>query len=142
MFVKGPRYSIGGGITNDIHLFGTTSFYDDSSQDLHYPVFLFGSDSLGRDIFSRILYGSRISLTIGLIAIIISLSIALIVGGVSGIVGGKIDWFLMRLSELFILIPGLYLILFIRSLISRSLDPGSSFMLITVILSLVSWPKR
>lgn len=139
-FVKGSSYKFMGLFNTDIHLFGTDIPYIEGNSSLMYPVFLFGSDSLGRDLFSRVLYGSRISLTIGIIAIMISLSIAVVLGGISGYYGGKTDWIIMRISELFILIPGLYLILFIRSLISRDLDSGKAYLLITVILSFVSWP--
>jgi peptide/nickel transport system permease protein len=105
-----------------------------------YPVFLMGSDNLGRDLFSRIVYGSRISLTIGFAATAISLGLAIILGGLSGYYGGMTDWAIMRVSEFFMLIPGLYLILFLRSLMSSRMDSGQAYMMITVILSLVGWP--
>ena len=105
-----------------------------------YPVFLLGSDHLGRDILSRILYGSRISLTIGFIAIAISLTLAIILGGLAGYYGGAVDWTIMRAAEFFILIPGLYMILFLRSILSYEWDPARSFFLINVILSVVGWP--
>lgn len=143
-FVKGEEYRLLGIFKTNIHLFGTDTPYNDvesqSGKVQTYPVFLFGADSLGRDIFSRIVYGSRVSLTIGIIAIFISLSIAVVLGGISGYYGGAVDWIIMRVSEFFILIPGLYLILFIRSLMSRTMDSGQSYMIITVILAFVSWP--
>lgn len=147
LFAKGEEYRPLGIFKTNIHLFGTEVPYKNEAdgelqngKSLTYPVFLFGADSLGRDIFSRIVYGSRVSLTIGIIAIFISLSIAVVLGGISGYYGGTIDWIIMRVSEFFILIPGLYLILFIRSLMSRTMDSGQSYMIITVILAFVSWP--
>lgn len=142
LFVKGEEYKLFGLFKTDRHLFGTLESYKGSSGNSHltYPVFLFGADSLGRDIFSRVVYGSRVSLTIGIIAIFISLSIAILLGGLSGYYGGTLDWVIMRISEFFILIPGLYLILFIRSLMSRTMDSGQSYMIITIILAFVSWP--
>jgi len=131
-FVKGEPYKLWNLIPLERHLFGLP--------DTDYPVFLFGSDNLGRDLFSRILYGSRISLTIGFIGIAISMTLAITFGGLAGFYGGKIDWLIMRFSEFFILIPGLYLILFLRSILSRSMTSGQSFMIITVILSFVGWP--
>ncbi len=131
-FARGEPYLLMGLIPCDRHLFGTA--------DGSYPVFLMGADNLGRDVFSRIVYGSRISLTIGFVATAISLFLATLLGGISGYYGGATDWSVMRLSEFFMLIPGLYLILFLRSLLSSKMDSGQSYMVITVILSLVGWP--
>ncbi|MDR2259105.1 MAG: dipeptide/oligopeptide/nickel ABC transporter permease/ATP-binding protein, partial [Treponema sp.] len=105
-----------------------------------YPVFLMGADNLGRDVFSRIVYGARISLTIGFAATAVSLVLAIFLGGLAGYFGGASDWFIMRVSEFFMLIPGLYLILFLRSLMASTMDSGQAYMMITIILSLVGWP--
>jgi len=144
-FVHGPQYKWLGLIKSDLHLFGTNEPYEESgliwkNGGRTYPVFLFGSDSMGRDLFTRILYGSRISLTIGFIGVFISLFLSILLGGISGYYGGFIDWLIMRFAEFFILIPGLYMILFLRSVLSRDLDSGQTFMLITAILSFVGWP--
>ncbi len=131
-FVKGEPYKLWGLIPGERHLFGMENPED--------PVFLMGSDNLGRDLFSRILYGSRISLTIGFIGIAISMTLAITFGGLAGFYGGRVDWLIMRFSEFFILVPGLYLILFLRSILSRGMTSGQSYMVITVILSFVGWP--
>ncbi|WP_407424940.1 dipeptide/oligopeptide/nickel ABC transporter permease/ATP-binding protein [Treponema sp.] len=136
-FVKGEEYRIFGLIRCSRHLFGTLP---DPQTGEVYPVFLFGADNLGRDLFSRMVYGSRISLTIGFVASFISLVLAILLGGFAGYYGGKTDWAIMRFSEFFMLIPGLYLILFLRSLLNSKMDSGTSYMIITVILSLVGWP--
>lgn len=137
LFVKGAPYKMLGFIPMERHLFGTDGDYGNGQS---YPVFVMGADHMGRDIFSRIIYGSRISLTIGFIGISISLTLAIILGGLAGFYGGRTDWFIMRVAEFFILIPGLYMILFLRSVLSRQMDSGQAFLLITVILSFVGWP--
>jgi len=131
LFAKGEPYRLWGIIPMERHLF-TTAGGD--------PVFLMGADSMGRDLFSRIIHGSRISLTIGFIAAAISLVLAILFGGLAGYFGGKTDWAVMRLAEFLLLIPGLYLILFLSSLLSARMDTGRSYMMITLILSLAGWP--
>jgi len=133
LFGKGEPYLLWGFIPAQRH-FVTTA-------PTAYPVFLMGSDNLGRDIFSRIVYGSRVSLTIGFAATLISLALAGLAGGVAGFFGGFADWSIMRTSEFLMLIPTLYLILFLRSLMASNMDPGQSYMMITIILSLVGWPS-
>jgi peptide/nickel transport system permease protein len=68
------------------------------------------------------------------------MTLAITFGGLAGFYGGKVDWLIMRFSEFFILIPGLYLILFLRSILSRNMTSGQSYMVIVVILSFVGWP--
>ena len=136
-FVKGSPYKLFGLVECNIHLFGTLP---SSAQEKPYPVFLFGADNLGRDLFSRMVYGSRISLTIGFVASAISLLLAVVLGGIAGYFGGGADWSIMRVSEFFMLIPSLYLILFLRSILNSTMDSGMSYMIITLILSLVGWP--
>lgn len=139
-FVKGSEYKLLGVFPCQRHLFGTVPTYEQMRDGKEaYPVFLLGSDNLGRDLFSRIVYGSRISLTIGFVASAISLFLALLFGGIAGYYGGMSDWTVMRLAEFFMLIPGLYLILFLRSLLNTQLDSGKAYMIITLILSLVGW---
>ena len=132
LFSRGEPYKLWGFIPMKRHLFSTAPG--------SYPVFLMGADNLGRDLFSRIIIGSRISLTIGFVATAISLLLAMLFGGLAGYFGGMTDWSIMRFAEFFMLIPGLYLILFLRSLLSVNMDSGQTYMMITLILSLVGWP--
>ena len=136
-FVKGEPYKLLGLIPCSRHLFGTIP--DEKGE--RYPVFVLGADNLGRDLFSRIVYGSRISLTIGFAASAVSLLLAVLLGGLAGFYGGAADWSLMRLAEFFMLIPSLYLILFLRSLLHTQTDSGTSYALITLILAFVGWPS-
>jgi len=131
-FGKGEQYYLWGIIPADRHFFTTPRN--------EHPVFLMGADNLGRCIYSRIVYGSRVSLTIGFVATFISLALAGLAGGASGFFGGFTDWSIMRFAEFLMLIPTLYLILFLRSLMASNMDPGQSYMMITIILSLVGWP--
>ena len=130
-FAKGFEYKILGLIPCNLHLFVADSYY---------PLYILGADNLGRDLYSRIVYGSRISLTIGFVATFISLFLAVLFGGISGYFGGKTDWAIMRFAEFFMLIPSLYFILFLRSLLNNQMDSGTSYMIITLILSLIGWP--
>ena len=131
-FGKGEPYMLWGIIPLDRHFFTTAPG--------EYPVFLMGADNLGRCLFSRIVYGSRVSLTIGFVATFISLALAGLAGGLAGFFGNFTDWSIMRAAEFLMLIPSLYLILFLRSLLASNMDPGQSYMMITIILSLVGWP--
>jgi len=105
-----------------------------------YPLFLMGADHMGRCVFSRIVHGSRVSLSIGLIVTGISVLLGVFFGGISGYYGGMVDAGIMRLCEFLMLIPGLYLVLFVRSLFIGAMDPGQLFIMISIMLALVGWP--
>lgn len=110
---------------------------DEASSDA--PLYLLGSDATGRDVFSRLLHGAQISLSISLIGIIITLTIGFIVGGLSAFFGGKVDFFAMRLVEFLMAIPGLYLLLALRSVVAEHFSSGQMFLMIVIILSFIGW---
>lgn len=102
-------------------------------------IYLLGSDSTGRCVFSRLIYGSRVSLLIGLIGITITLALGLLVGGLSGYFGGTTDFLLMRGVEFLMAIPSLYLLLALRSVLAPRFNSDQMFYVIVIILSLIGW---
>ena len=128
-FMRGDAYTFMG-IDTTLHLFGTA----DGS-----PVFLLGSDKYGRDVFTRILYGGRISLSVGLMGIAISMTLGLLIGGIAGYLGGWTDFLLMRLVELILALPGLYLILTIRQAFGKDVSSTNAYLLIVFVLAFIGW---
>ncbi len=129
-FVRGQRVRVLGVLPTDRHLFGV---------DAPGRVHVWGADLLGRDVFSRILYGSQVSLTVGLVGIAISFTLGLLLGGVAGYFGGWVDALVMRTSELLLSIPGLYLILALRGIFPVSMPGRQAYLAIVAILSLIGW---
>ncbi len=102
-------------------------------------IYLLGSDSTGRDVFSRLLYGARVSLSIGFIGIGITMVIGFIVGGLSGYFGGAFDFVSMRFIEFLMAVPGLYLLLAMRSALAPHFDSAQMYLMIVIILSFFGW---
>lgn len=103
--------------------------------------YLLGSDELGRDVFSRILNGGRMTMTIGAIAVIISTIIGIIVGGISGFFGGWIDIVLQRITEIIYSLPFLPMAMIMTSIIGNSMTEDAKIALIMVVLGVLSWPS-
>lgn len=103
-------------------------------------LFLVGSDRLGRDILSRMIYGARLSMTIGLIGVAVSFSIGLLLGGLAGFFGGWVDATVQRAIEVFRSLPELPIWLALSAAVPVNWGPVSVFMMISVILGLLDWP--
>jgi peptide/nickel transport system permease protein len=127
--VRGDRYRLFGIIPADRHLYGVDKGY----------VYLLGADPNGRDVVSRLLFGSQISLTVGLIGIAISFTLGLLLGGISGYFGGWVDTVIMRFTELLLTIPGLYLLIALRQVIPNDLPSQQVYLGIVAILAFIGW---
>lgn len=130
-FVHGEAYKLWGIIPSDLHLIGPIKSGD--------PFFLLGADKSGRDVLSRIIFSSQISLTVGLVGVAISLLLGIIIGGLSGLVGGPLDNGIQRLIEILISIPTLPLWLALAAVVPLDWSPLQVYFMITVILSLIGW---
>lgn len=130
-FCEGDSYKLAGLIESDTHLFcapeGAT-------------LFLWGSDRLGRDVFSRILYGAQLSLTVGLIGISVSFVLGIFFGSLAGYLGGKTDWVINRVIEILRSLPELPLWLALSAAVPSNWSPVAVFFIISVILGILDWP--
>jgi len=140
-FVRAAPYKLFGVIPGRTRLLGVDPLPDGTvaSGTYYSRLYLMGADGSGRDIFSRICYGSRISMTIGLIGALLVLVIGLAVGGTSGYAGGWVDDVLQRLCEMVMLLPGFYLLLMLRFMFPASMDSTKLYFAVVLILSLVGW---
>ena len=102
-------------------------------------LYFWGADSRGRDIFSRTWYGARISLSIGLMGVVISFVLGLLIGGMAGYYGGWVDAALMRMCEMFMMVPGFYLMLALRAAVPENFNSVQVYVSVVVILALIGW---
>src|SRR4051812_37813145 len=128
---RGDAYEFWGVWHADFHLF---------CPPIDGPFFLLGTDRLGRDFFSRITYGARISLTVGLMGIAVSFALGLFFGGLAGYLGGWVDYAVQRLIEILRSLPELPLWLALSAALPPNWSPILVFFGITIILGLLDWP--
>jgi peptide/nickel transport system permease protein len=102
-------------------------------------ISLLGNDLNGRDIFSRMLYGGRISLTIGFLSLFVVFPVGMIYGGIAGYAGGIVDNLMMRVAEIVMSIPSFFLLIGLAAILPPGLSSGERFALVTLILSFIGW---
>ncbi|NRB13655.1 MAG: ABC transporter permease [Rhizobiales bacterium] len=129
-FVRGSKYDFLGFIPSDLHLFGV---------DSPAQIFIFGTDSIGRDLFTRTFHGAQLSLTIGLIGVSLSFLIGITLGGISGYFGGIVDTLIQRFIEILIAIPTIPLWIALSTALPRTWSVTQIYFSIVIILSLVGW---
>lgn len=132
-FVRGEPYKILGLIPWDRHIFGP------DPNDPEATVFIFGTDKLGRDIFSRIIYGGRLSLLIGLIGVFLTLLFGATLGAISGYYGGAIDMFVQRTTEFLGAFPDIPIFMALAAAIPPQWSPILVYFMLTIILAFVRW---
>ena len=130
-FVKGDPYKLVGLIPSEIHLFGTGV--------AEVPLFVLGSDRQGRDMVTRVLVGSQVSLTLGLIGVAIGLILGSLLGVVSGYFGGLVDDLVQRFAELLLVIPQIPLWMALAAILPVTWSSLQVYFGITIILSLLTW---
>jgi peptide/nickel transport system permease protein len=130
LFAKGEPYRLFGFIPADRHLYGV---------DAPYRIYLLGTDPFGRDELSRLLFGSQISLTVGLVGIAITFTFGMLLGGIAGYFGGWVDTLIMRFTELLLSIPGLYLLIALRQVFPSDMPSTQVYLGIIAILAFIGW---
>jgi peptide/nickel transport system permease protein len=130
-FVSGATYNLLGIMRMDIHLFGVAQG----------NLFLLGTDNLGRDVLSRLLYGAQISMLSALLAAATSATAGLVLGGVAGYYGRWLDEAMMRIAEVFLSVPWLYLLLAIRAFLPLHLDSVGVFLLLMSFAGVIGWAR-
>jgi peptide/nickel transport system permease protein len=133
LFAKGYDYEIFGAIPANIHLIGLA---DPDSGDHFHPL---GTDRLGRDQWSRLMFGTRVSLSIGFVAVILSIFLGVLLGGISGYFGGVTDMIIQRLIELLQSLPPIPIWMALTAALPRDWSVEQTYFAITIILSLLGW---
>src|SRR5256885_7272555 len=132
LFTSGDSYTILGMFSSTRHLFGVQA---------PATLFLIGTDGFGRDQFSRLLYGGQVSLFAGFVAAAFSVITGLLLGGIAGMYGGRVDDVAMRFAEIFITIPWFYLLIAVRAVLPLQISPVTAFLLVASVIWIVGWSR-
>jgi peptide/nickel transport system permease protein len=135
LFAHGTSYNLLGFIPADRHLIGV------EGADAGRALFLLGTDVQGRDLWSRIIYATRVSLTVGLVGVTMSLTLGVLLGGISGLYGGFIDEAIQRVIEVLRSVPTIPLWMGLAAAVPRDWSVTQVYFAITIIISLVSWTE-
>jgi peptide/nickel transport system permease protein len=132
LLVRGGEYKLFGFVRCNRHLFGVP-----------FParIFLLGTDGYGRDQFSRMIWGGRISFSAGLVAAAATLGLGMLLGTISGYFGGLVDSSLMRVAEVFLAVPWLYLLFAVRAFLPLHISPSLVFLLLVGVIGIVGWAR-
>jgi peptide/nickel transport system permease protein len=130
--VTGDEGRIGGLVTTRWHLFGV---------EAPGRIFLLGTDELGRDQFSRLVYGGQISLLAGVLAAVVALGLGAMLGSLAGFAGRWADTGIMRVAELFLCLPWLYLLFAVRAFLPLHITGTQAFLVVVVLIGLVGWAR-
>ena len=130
-FEGGAAYHLLGVVPSRLHLFGAEGG----------RIYLLGTDAYGRDQLSRILYGGQVSLLAGLLGAGVTLLLGALIGMAAGYYGGWRDELLMRIAELFLALPWLYLLFALRAFLPLAVSPFDSFLLVVVVIGMVGWAR-
>ncbi|SRR5579859_4936927 len=131
-FAVGEPYSLFGVWQCRRHLFGVS---------VPARIYLLGADGFGRDQFSRLLYGGRVSLFAGFLAAALSVLLGLGLGAAAGFYGGRIDDVIMRVADVFIVVPWFYLLLAIRAVLPLQIEPPVAFLLVVATIGTIGWGR-
>jgi len=130
-FARGTPYELWGLFSSDRHFFGL--------EDPEAIFFLLGADRMGRDMLSRIVYGTRISMSVGLLGVLLSLFLGVLIGGISGYYGGAVDNIIQRQIEFIRSIPTIPLWMALSAAVPKEWPPVRVYFVIVVLLSLIGW---
>ncbi len=130
-FVRGEPYKMWGLWETDLHLVGST--------DAEVPVYFLGADRMGRDLLSSMIYGTRVSMSIGLLGVVLSFFLGILLGGISGFYGGTVDNLIQRIIEFIRSIPTIPLWMGLAAALPTDWPPLRIYFGITIILSFIGW---